>query len=135
MPREICFPVALAAFFCLGLVSTPGAQQVPAAVRIPETSLRSLAIHTERPEFPTQMLRQGIEGVAVAEVRVNAGGTVETVRILESPHPDITAAVEKAVRQWKFKPQTVRGVPVKIVGKLTFYFRIEAGAGSVLYSV
>jgi len=50
---------------------------------------------------------------------IDERGNVESVTLLSSLQPDYNAALLKAAREWKFKPATKAGVPVryrKVVG-------------------
>ena len=59
-------------------------------------------------------------------------GTVVNVDILEAPDSEIGDAIAEAVRHWTFKPSSIRGQPVNIRGKLTFYYLIDRkGIGHV----
>ncbi|HXG33377.1 MAG TPA: energy transducer TonB [Bryobacteraceae bacterium] len=75
------------------------------------------------PEYPKASRERGITGVAVAELVTDVAGSVHKVRILEAPDEGIGRAVAAAVRQWRFPSLKVKGQPVPLVGKLTFYFR------------
>ena len=105
---------------------------VPPVIRIDELSLRRAATKIVMPAYPAESQQRGAQGVAVAELVFDGGGDVYRARILEAPDEPIRQAVMDAVRQWKFKPQTLKGEAVYIRGKLTFYYRIEKnGAGRV----
>ena len=59
-------------------------------------------------------------------------GVVINVDVLEAPDSEIGSAIADAVRHWTFKPSSIRGVPVNIRGKLTFYCLIDSkGIGRV----
>jgi len=103
-----------------------------AKIRLAEGVLRRKTIHVVLPSFPPEALRRRAQGVAVAELEVNEEGYVAHSRVLQAPDPAIRAAVEEAIKQWTFRPTTVRKTPVRVVGKLTFYFVIEGGKGRVL---
>jgi TonB family protein len=58
-----------------------------------------------RPEYPRYAQLNNIVGTVEVELTVGIAGEVEDVRIIKSPHPSLTKAVEQAVRQWKFPAQ------------------------------
>lgn len=113
------------------VIAMPLPGQSTGRVRIGEIALRKIALKQIAPEFPQQSLAQGEEGVAVAQVEVDAKGLVTKVRILQSPDEPTGKSVEDAVKQWIFRPMSAKGVPVAVVGKLTFYFQIASGKGIV----
>ena len=61
-----------------------------------------------------------IKGTAVIDVLVGPTGEVVCAKTLLG-HPIIRAEVEKAVRAWRFKPETVSAKPVAYLGRLEFY--------------
>lgn len=69
----------------------------------------------------------------MAEIVVDTQGLVSEVRILESPDQEIARSVEEAVKQWTFMPQTVKGAPISLRSKLTFYFVRNKAKGRVLH--
>lgn len=107
-------------------------QQKPTVIRVSELSLRRAAIKTVMPAFPQESIAKRAKGVVVAELVFDPTGDVFRARILEAPDSLTGAAVLEAVKQWKFRPQSVQGSEVYIRGKLTFYYVInERGEGRV----
>lgn len=99
--------------------------QTPTKIVVHETSLRKKAVNTVVPEYPKQALKEKVSGVAVAEIVVSEEGTVINVKILESPHKSINLSMKEALKKWRFKPYTIKGIAQKVTGKITFYFVIE----------
>lgn len=100
-------------------------------VAVAEETLRSYAIEVVMPSYPSRTKRHHVRGVAVVHLDVNEKGDVVGVEVLEAPHPLVSQTVTEAVRQWKFKPPTIRGKAVPIRGKLTFYYVVKKGKGTV----
>jgi TonB family protein len=40
-------------------------------------------------------------------------------------HPDLAAAAMRAVRQWRFEPTLLNGVPVDVMMTVTVAFRLD----------
>ena len=75
------------------------------------------------PEYPEDARRDGIQGRVVASVLVDEYGYVIRVRILSSkPLGVFDAAVQTALRSWKFSPATLRGTPVDQWVQIPFNF-------------
>jgi TonB family protein len=106
------------------------AKQPPLA-KVPESVFRKLISKFVMPAYPEGALKRAEQGVAVASVQVNEQGNLTDVQILEAPSDDIGNAVLSAIRQCKFNPANGEGGPLRIEGKLTFYFAIENGRGIV----
>ena len=55
------------------------------------------------PDYPPRALANNIEGSVVADLTIEADGTVSDVRIVNAQPPGVfERAAEKALRQWKF---------------------------------
>lgn len=117
-------------FFCVGAQPVRGWQTLK-SVTVHETYLRKRATKTVTPGFPERAKKRGAQGVVVAQIDVNEQGEVAQVMVLEAPDPLIKEAVIKAIGQWRFNPPTIGGKPVRVRGKLTFYYVIERGKGRV----
>jgi periplasmic protein TonB len=60
------------------------------------------------PEIPRYAQRNNIVGTVVVELSVGLAGEVEEAKIISSPHPSLSKAVEQAVLQWEFQPPSER---------------------------
>lgn len=105
-----------------GVTYTPNRELVAERAPLTVGVLEGRAVVRVQPEYPSDAILARISGTVVVEARVDETGTVESVRTLEGP-PLLRLAAENAARQWRFTPKLVRGVPVKVVGTITFTFR------------
>ncbi|MBN8733147.1 MAG: energy transducer TonB [Acidobacteria bacterium] len=60
-----------------------------------------------------------IKATVIIDVLVDASGDVACLHT-RTAHPLVKLAVESALKQWRFKPQTVNGRPVAFAGRLRF---------------
>jgi len=92
-------------------------------VDLPDTDVE--AIFTPKATYPPLALRQRIGGVVILRALVDETGTVREVSVLRPPNPDLglSAAAQDAVRQWRFRPATKSGVPVKVWKTITIPFQ------------
>jgi len=98
-----------------------------------ERFLRMKATKVIRPDYPEDAIRAHKTGVAVAQIWLNQGGGVSKVEVLEAPCESIANSLRRAVTQWRFEAFTDNnGQPIVVSGKLTFYFQITNGKGTVL---
>ena len=100
--------------------------------KISESGLRRLANKVVLPEFPRDAIRARKAGVAVAFLDINERGAVVKVETLEAPSPSIGAALSRALSHWSFTPPLAEDIPMKMHGKLTFYFLFQNGKPVVL---
>jgi outer membrane biosynthesis protein TonB len=103
-------------------------------VKLSEESLWRRANHIVMPVFPESSVTRDSSGVAVSEIHVGVDGTVNRVDILQAPDQAIASAVTQALAQWTFPPISLEGSakPLKVRGKLTFYFENDDGFVEVL---
>ena len=79
-----------------------------------------------RPTYPVSMREAGREGIVPLEAIIGLDGTVTSVRVLSAQvHPDFAIAAVDAVRQWRFTPTLLNGLPVEVV--MTVSVRFDLG--------
>ena len=88
-----------------------------------EGVIRGNAIHRAVPEFPEQAKIDGVEGDVTLSIKINEDGQVYSVEVLSGPKVFWDACL-KAASQWKFNPTVIEGKPVKVMGQLTFRFKL-----------
>ena len=74
-----------------------------------------------RPVYPSDALQAHVTGVVIIEATISADGTVTDARVLRSI-PLLDQAALDAVRQWRFTPTMMNGVPVPIIMTVTVNF-------------
>jgi serine/threonine-protein kinase len=75
------------------------------------------------PAYPDAARERGMEGSPVVEVWVSETGDVIDVAILESAGAILDGALLEAVAGWRFRPATLRGVPVCVRLTVQHLFR------------
>jgi len=79
-----------------------------------------------RPIYPASMRAAGLTGVVPIEAIIGRDGTVSSVRVLSAQvHPDFAIAAVDAVRQWRFTPTLLNGVPVEVVMTVSVRFDLD----------
>lgn len=76
------------------------------------------------PVYPRDALRARLQGNVIIEAVIDAEGNVANAKVLNSAAPSLDAAALDAVKQWKFAPTMINGVPVPIVMVVTVRFVI-----------
>jgi TonB family protein len=79
------------------------------------------------PKYPGQAARDGTEGWVRLQFTVNEVGGVEDVVVIEAnPKRVFDREARRALGKWKFKPQIIDGVAVKIFGlSVLFEFNLQ----------
>ena len=85
--------------------------------------LAESALEKVRPNYPDEAKEARVGGSVVVEVTIDEAGNVIKVRLV-SGHPLLRDAAVEAARQWKFRPTTLSGIPVKVIGNITFTFNL-----------
>jgi TonB family protein len=66
-----------------------------------------------RPSFPAEAKAKNVYGRVAVEAEIDREGRPQAVRVIKGD-PVITAAVVKAVKQWRWKPLKLNGQPVEV---------------------
>ena len=98
-------------------------QEAPKSQRVSGGVLAGKAIDKPQPVYPEMAKAAGIEGAVVVEVTLDEQGYVISARAV-SGHPLLREAAVEAARGWRFSPTTLEGAAVKVIGTLTFNFKL-----------
>src|SRR5262245_9298253 len=118
------------------LLGPPGSGVVPQAPALPPApepqSKTPVRLHSGikppqrlvniAPIYPTIALQIHKEGIVIIDATIDEQGNVIETRILRSI-PLLDEAALAAVRQWKFSPTLLNGIPVPIVMTVTVNFK------------
>lgn len=78
-----------------------------------------------KPIYPASMREAGLGGAVEVEALIGRDGAVSAVRVLSSQaHPDFAIAAADAVRQWRFSPTLLNGVPVEVMMTVSVRFAL-----------
>ncbi|HYP26562.1 MAG TPA: TonB family protein [Blastocatellia bacterium] len=97
--------------------------EVPKILRRAGGVLQGAAIKKVSPQYPEAAKAEGADGPVVVEVVVDERGSVISARPV-SGHPLLTGPSTEAARGWKWNPTLLSGMPVKVIGTLTFNFNM-----------
>ena len=66
-----------------------------------------------QPVYPPEALAQGVRGIVILDLVVDAQGKVESTTVVRSV-PGLDEAAIAAARQWEYEPTKVDGKPVRV---------------------
>lgn len=95
--------------------------ETPKIVRKGGGIFQGSATKRVEPEYPQDAKKARIFGSVVVEVTVNEVGRVISARAISGP-VELRGAAVDAAKQWKFAPTMLSGMPVKVIGTITFNF-------------
>lgn len=68
------------------------------------SEIELVPIFTPEPKYPEALLKNRYHGKVRVSMTIGESGKVQRVRVIEGGHPELSAAVQKAVAQWRYKP-------------------------------
>jgi protein TonB len=78
-----------------------------------------------KPVYPALALQARVQGVVIIEAVIGQTGLVEEASVLRSI-PLLDRAALDAVRQWRYTPTLLNGVPVPVIMTVTVQFSLQA---------
>jgi TonB family protein len=114
------------------LFAAAAPQEAPKVQRVSGGVLAGKVIEKPQPVYPAVASAAEVEGAVVVEVTVGEDGKVMSARAV-SGHPLLRDAAVEAAQRWTFTPTRIQGHPVRVIGTITFNFRLadaEASAGA-----
>ena len=81
-------------------------------------------VRDARPIYPQIAISARVEGRVFIEAIIATDGTVQNLRVIRSI-PLLDQAALDAVRQWRFTPSTLNGVPVPVILTITVDFKLQ----------
>ena len=120
-------PLAVAESSDSGLSSltVPSTQSQPslAKVNISQGVSQGLLIKRVQPKYPQNALIMHLQGSVQLEATIDKEGNITKVSVLKGDATLARAAMD-AVRQWRYKPYYLDGVPVEIQTQITINFKL-----------
>jgi TonB family protein len=93
--------------------SRPGFRPPSSPVRVGGDVRAPKALVKMNPVYPPEAQAARVQGVVLLEIRIATDGSVSDARVLRSI-PVLDQAAVDAVKQWKYEPTRVDGVPVEV---------------------
>jgi TonB family protein len=96
----------------------------PAPVRVGGDIQAPQKVHNVSPQYPQIAQSARVQGVVIIEAVIGPDGSVQEARVLRSI-PLLDAAALDAVRQWRYTPTLLNGVPVPVIMTVTVNFTLQ----------
>ena len=101
-----------------GTIPPPQPHRVGGVVRPPQK------VHHVAPVYPAMAQSARVGGTVILEALIVEDGSVRDVKVVQSVALLDTAVVE-AVRQWRYTPTLLNGVPVQVIVVVTVTFSLQ----------
>jgi protein TonB len=110
----------------IGLVAPPPPPPAPTPkpVRVGHGIREPRKVTHVTPIYPSIARDNGVQGVVILEAVINERGTIDNIRVLRSV-PLLDHAAVEAVRQWRYTPTLLNGVPVPVLMTITVQFTVQ----------
>jgi protein TonB len=110
-----------------GIISSapppPPAPVVP--VRIGGQINTPALVHRVEPVYPVAAVAAQLAGQVILEAVVGADGAVESVNLLRSRNMLLDKAAIAALKQWRYTPLVLNGIPTPFILTVTFTFSVR----------
>jgi protein TonB len=111
-----------------GAVVTPPSDTGPTGpIRVGGNIRTPTKTHSAAPIYPPTAREAGVQGVIILEVVIGVDGAVSNARVLRSI-PLLDQAALDAVRQWRYEPTLLNGVPTPVIMTVTVNFALQPSA-------
>ena len=97
---------------------------VPQRVRISQGVTSGMLIHKVEPPYPTIARAARVQGNVVLKAVIDKEGNIQDLQ-LASGHPMLVPAAIAAVRQWRYRPYLLNGLPVEVETTITVIFTLN----------
>lgn len=84
---------------------------------------RAKLIRQVRPRYPVLAVQARIQGTVILEAIISKQGLVEDLRVIDG-HPLLIGRALEAVRQWRYRPTVLNGVPVEVIARISVRFNM-----------
>jgi protein TonB len=95
------------------------------AVRVSAGTVAGMMEQAVAPVYPPIARAAHVQGVVVLHAILSKTGEVENLQVISGP-PMLVGAAEDAVRQWKYKPYLLNGLPTEVETTINVNFTFAA---------
>jgi TonB family protein len=106
-----------------GVIGGRGGVGGRAPVRVGGEISQPMKVRDVKPVYPLIALEARVQGLVILEGLIDEQGNVADVRVLRGV-PLLNEAAVEAVRQWRYTPTLLNGVPVPVIMTMTVTFTL-----------
>ena len=81
-------------------------------------------VHRVEPTYPAIAVAAQVSGMVILEAVVDTEGCVESVKVLRPVSLVLDHAAVEALKEWRYSPLVLNGVPTSFVLTVTFNFSV-----------
>ena len=76
------------------------------------------------PVYPSSAEKRGTQGTVILRAVIGTSGQILSLSPFNEADPDLIKAAMNAVRQWRYQPTLLNGIPVEVVTTITVAFQL-----------
>jgi protein TonB len=110
-----------------GILPAPQPTPTPVAPRVVRIGGQLVApalVRKVAPQYPELARSARVQGIVILEAQVGTRGRVKTVSVLRG-HPLLDESAVEAVKQWRYRPLLLNGVPTEFILTVTITFGLR----------
>jgi protein TonB len=108
----------------VGGIPAPEATPPPKVVRVGGAIVAPKLAHRVNPEYPPLARQARVAGIVLLEAHVDTEGRVLDVKLLRGHQLLADAAIE-AVKQWRYQPLLLNGIPTEFLLTVNVDFKLQ----------
>jgi TonB family protein len=102
----------------------------PQRIRVGGEIEAARLIYAPKVIYPESAAKQGIAGMVVLQAVIGKNGNILSLSPLSGPDHALIQAAMDAVRQWRYKPTLLNGVPIEVVTTIEVVFQLDNQSAS-----
>jgi len=96
----------------------------PKIVRVSSGVSQGMLVRKVTPNYPPLARQARVQGAVNLEAVISTDGTISNLKVTGG-HPMLVGAAVEAVKQWRYKPYLLNGVPVEVETTITVNFTLS----------
>jgi protein TonB len=97
---------------------------LPQKVRVSQGVMAGNILYRPEPAYPAIAKQARIQGAVILSATISKTGAIENLTVVSGPALLAPAAIE-AVRQWRYRPYLLNGVPVEVQTLVNVTFTLD----------
>ncbi|WP_260703669.1 energy transducer TonB [Edaphobacter flagellatus] len=116
-------PVQITGPYTLPFQTTTKDQpEIPVFETLPVNVIQSRALTQIKPIYPASAQVQHLQGMVYLSAEIATDGSISRLGVIESSNPSFEKTALDAVRQWKYQPFLLDGIPAKVITTIRVLF-------------
>jgi outer membrane biosynthesis protein TonB len=107
--------------------TTKDQPEQPVTIALPGDAVQGRVLSQIKPIYPASAQVQHLRGMVYFCAEIAADGSISRLGMIEASNPIFTRSAQDAVKQWKFQPFVLDGVPAKVITTISVSFGLGGG--------